>query len=204
VLVEARGDLAQTIRLIDRDQTFHKRPFNGLPIWQQQEQDFAVARVGPRTIAVGKESEVKELVQVRLGISPDLKIKGQLFDRFQALDQESTLRLISRDPLKLPQVFRPIFARELLDSSQLIGLALTLQNPVKARLLLHLKNPSAGADIARWLHLENSNLQLFAQPPEVTQQDGDLEVRFIMPENSARLLLERIARIDASPVVSAP
>ena len=212
VLVEARGDLAQTIRSIDRDQAFHKRPFNGLPIWRQQEQDFAVARVGPRTIAVGKESEVEELVQVRLGISPDLKIKGQLFDRFQALDQESTLRLISRDPLKLPQVFRPIFARELLDSSQLIGLALTLQNPVKARLLLHLKSPSAGADIARrlhdepqrWLHLENSNLQLFAQPPEVTQQDADLEVRFTMPENSARLLLERIARIDASPVVSAP
>ncbi len=186
VLVEARGDLAQTIRSIDRDQTFHKRPFNGLPIWQQQEQDFAVARVGPRTIAVGKESEVEELVQVRLGISPDLKIKGQLFDRFQALDQESTLRLISRDPLKLPQVFRPIFARELLESSQLIGLALTLQNPVKARLLLHLKNPSAGADMARrlhdepqrWLHLEDSDLQLFAQPPEVTQQDADLEVRF--------------------------
>ncbi|MEP6686535.1 MAG: hypothetical protein ABJB22_07150, partial [Verrucomicrobiota bacterium] len=210
VLVEARGDLAQTIRAIDRDQAFHKRPFNGLPIWQQQ--DFAVARVGPRTIAVGKESEVEELVQVRLGISPDLKITGQLFDRFQALDQESALRLISRDPSKLPQVFHPIFARELLDSSQLIGLALTLQNPVKARLLLRLKNPSSGADMARrlhdeaqrWLHLENSDLQLFAQPPEVTRQDADLEVRFTMPENSARLLLERIARIDGAPVVSAP
>ena len=57
----------------------------------------------------------------------------------------------------------------------------------------------------RWLHLEDSDLQLFAQPPEVTQQDADLEVRFIMPENSVRLLLERIARIDgSSPVVSAP
>jgi hypothetical protein len=168
--------------------------------------------VGPRTIAVGKESEVEELVQVRLGISPDLKIKGQLFDRFQALDQESTLRLISRDPSKLPQVFHPIFARELLDSSQLIGLSLTLQNPVKARLLLRLKNPGSGADMARrlhdeaqrWLHLENSDLQLFAQSPEVTRQDADLEVRFTMPENSARLLLERIARIDGAPVVSAP
>jgi hypothetical protein len=212
VLVEARGDLAQTIRAIDQDKTFQKRPFNGLPIWRQQEQDFAVARVGPRTIAVGKEAEVEELVQVRLGISPDLKIKGQLFDRFQALDQESALRLISRDPSKLSHVFHPIFVRELLDSSQLIGLALTLQNPVKARLLIRLKNPASGADMARrlhdeaqrWLHLENSDLQLFAQLPEVTRQDADLEVRFTMPENSARLLLERIARIGGAPVVSAP
>jgi hypothetical protein len=212
VLVEARGDLAQTIRSIDRDPAFRKHPFNGLPIWKHQGQDFAVARVGPRTIAVGKESEVEELVQVRLGISPDLKIKGQLFDRFQALDQESTLRLISRDPSKLPQVFHPIFARELLDSSQLIGLAVTLQNPVKARLLLRLKNPGSGAEIERrlhdeaqrWLHLENSDLQLFAQPPEVSRQDADLEVRFTMPENSARLLLDRIARIDGAPVVSPP
>jgi hypothetical protein len=100
----------------------------------------------------------------------------------------------------------------LLDSSQLIGLALTLQNPVKARLLIRLKNPSNGADMARrlhdeaqrWLHLEDSDLQLFAQPPEVTRQDADLEARFTMPENSARLLLERIARIDGVPVVTAP
>ena len=56
----------------------------------------------------------------------------------------------------------------------------------------------------RWLHLENSDLQLFAQPPEVTRQDADLEVRFTMPENSARLLLERIARIAGPPVVSTP
>lgn len=210
VLVEARADLAHTIRAIDQDQAFHKVPFNGLPIWQGQ--DFAVARVGPRTLAVGKESEVEELVQVRLGISPDLKIKGQLFDRFQALDQESALRLISRDPSKLPQVFHPIFARELLDSSQLIGLALTLQNPVKARLLLRLKNPSSGADMARrlhdeaqrWLHLENSDLQLFVQPPEVIRQDADLEVRFTMPENSARLLLERLARSDGTSPATAP
>jgi hypothetical protein len=29
-------------------------------------------------------------------MKPDLKITGQLFDRFQALDHESALRLISR------------------------------------------------------------------------------------------------------------
>jgi len=47
---------------------------------------------------------VDELVLVRLGMKPDLKITGQLFDRFEALDRESALRLISRDPPDLARV----------------------------------------------------------------------------------------------------
>ena len=35
-------------------------------------------------------------MRVRLGIKPDLKTTGQLFDRFQALNQGNALRLISR------------------------------------------------------------------------------------------------------------
>ena len=91
--------------------------------------DFALARVGPRTLAIGAPTEVEELVHVRLGITPDLKITGQFFDRFQALDHESAVRLISSDPPSLPRFFSPIFTRELLDSAQILGLGLALQNP---------------------------------------------------------------------------
>src|SRR5881409_3225621 len=111
--------------------------------------DFAVARLGPETLAVGAPEEVDELVLVRLGMKPDLKITGQLFDRFQALDRESALRLISRDPPDLSRAFHPIFSRELLDASQLIGLAVNLQNPVKARILIKVNAPKNAAEVAR-------------------------------------------------------
>jgi hypothetical protein len=138
-------------------------------------------------------------------MKPDLKITGQLFDRFQALDRESTLRLISRDPPDLSRVFHPIFSPELLNASQLIGLALNLQNPVKARILIKVIPPKNPADIARdlrsnpeqWLRLPDSPLLLYAQPPEIqTQGSSNLELRFTMPEESARLLLERLAGTD--------
>src|SRR5262249_26519145 len=149
-LVQSRRGLAKVIRTVADDKHFKRRFQNGLPVWERQsgaaeppsqasgapgvpaaKPDFAVARIGPATLAVGAPREVDELVLVRLGMKPDLKISGQLFDRFQALDHESALRLISRDPSDLARVFHPIFSRELLDASQLIGLAVNLQNPVK-------------------------------------------------------------------------
>src|SRR5439155_16102192 len=140
-LVQTRRALAKVIRTIADDKNFEKRSISGLPVWERHlssaelgpqhsgapaategRPDFAVARVGPATLAVGTPEEVDELVLVRLGMKPDLKITGQLFDRFQALDHESALRLISRDPPDLSRVFHPIFSRELLEASQLIGL----------------------------------------------------------------------------------
>jgi len=153
---------------------------------------------------------VDELVLVRLGMKPDLKITGQLFDRFQALDRESTLRLISRDPPDLSRVFHPIFSGELLAASQLIGLAVNLQNPVKARILIKVNAPKSAADLARdlrgnleqWLRLPDSPLLLYSQPPEIqTQGTSNLELRFTMPEESARLLLERLAGTDVPEAV---
>ena len=146
-----------------------------------------------------------QLVLVRLGMKPDLKITGQLFDRFEALDRESTLRLISRDPPDLSRLFHPIFSGELLASSQLIGLAVNLQNPVKARILIKVNAPKNADVVARdlrnnleqWLRLPDSKLLLYSQPPEIqTQGSSDLELRFTMPEESARLLLERLAGTD--------
>jgi hypothetical protein len=224
-LVQTRRALAKVIRTVADDKNFKQRPqaLHGLPVWERQpissasggtgKPDFAVARVGPATLAVGAPEEVDELVLVRLGMKPDLKITGQLFDRFQALDQESALRLISRDPTDLSRVFHPIFSRELLERSQLIGLAVNLQNPVKARILIKVNAPQKAADVARelrsnaqqWLRLPDSSLLLYSQLPEIqTQGDSNLELRFNVPEESARLLLERLAGTDIpKPAVAA-
>src|SRR5213595_3668557 len=145
VLVEARRAAPKIIQAIADDKAFQKRAISGLPVWGRPP-DFAVSRVGPATLAVGALNEVDELVFVRLGMKPDLKITGQLFDRFQTLDRESALRLISRNPPDLSHVFHPIFARELLDVSHLLGLALSLQTPVKAKLLLKLDSPERAAE----------------------------------------------------------
>lgn len=209
ILIETRGDVvARVFRSIAQDKAFERRAIAGLTVWERP--DLAIARVGPTTLAVGTSSEVDELVQVRLGMQLDLKITGQLFDRFQALDRESAIRLISRDPPDLSRLFHPIFPRELLDSSQLLGLALTLQNPVRARLLLKLQSAERATQLARelhnepqrWLRLPDSNLLLYSQPPEIARQKDNLEIHFNVPENSARLLLQRIAKSDAPAVVA--
>ena len=220
-LVQSRRGLAKVVRTVADDRNFRRRSINGLPVWERQSSsakgtavkpDFALARVGPATLAVGAPEQVDELVLVRLGMKPDLKITGQLFDRFQALDHESALRLISRDPPDLSRIFHPIFSRELIDASQLIGLAVNLQNPVKARILIKVNAPKNAADVARdlrsnpdqWLRLADSPLLLYSQPPEIqTQGNSNFELRFTMPEESARLLLERLAKMDTPAAVTA-
>jgi hypothetical protein len=209
ILIEARADVTPVIRAVGQDKTFERRTIGGLAVWQRP--DLAIARVGPTTLAVGASTEVDELVQVRLGIQSDLKTSGQFFDRFQALDRESALRIVSRDPTELSRVFHPVFPPELLDSSQLLGLALTFQNPVRARLLLKLSSSERATQLAgalhdepqRWLRLQDSNLLLYAQPPDVSRQDVNLEIHFNVPENSAQLLLQRIAKSDVPTVVAA-
>jgi hypothetical protein len=208
ILVQAKGDVTAITRAVRREPGYQERPVGGLPVWSRR--DFAVAQVGPRTLAVGAPHEVEELVQVRLGIRQDLKITGHLFDRFQSLDQESAVRLISSDPPQLARFFHPIFAPELLKQAQILGLGLTLGNPVKARLMLKMKSMKAAEELAKgmrenpqqWLQLQASELLLFAQPPEVVTQGTDVEVRFVVPENSARLLLQRVAKSNAAPAVA--
>ena len=220
-LVQARRDVSKAIRAITTDKSFQRRPISGLPVWERKpasadatadKPDFAVARVGPATLAVGAPEEVDELVLVRLGMKPDLKITGQLFDRFQALDRDSALRIISRDPPDLARVFHPIFTRELLEVSQLLGLAVNLQNPVKARVLIKVNSSTSTTDLARnlhdkpqqWLRLPDTQLLLYTQTPEVqTHDSSNIELRFTMPEGTARLLLERLAKTDTPQAVAA-
>lgn len=209
VLVQAKNDVTPVVRAVESQPEFERRPVNGLAVWIRP--DFALARVGPSTLAVGQRREVEALVRVRLGIDQDLKITGRLFDRFQALDQDTAVRLISSDPSSIARFFQPIFTRELLDAVQILGLGLALDNPVKGRLLLHLLNAGEAEALAqrikaepqRWLRLQDSDLLLYTQAPEITTQEADVEVRFNVPENSARLLLKRIAKTSTpAPAVA--
>ena len=207
-LVEAHKDVARVMRSVEKDKAFERRPISGLPVWLRPE--FAVAQVGPKTLAVGSEREVEQLARVRLGIKPDLKPTGQLFDRFQALHQGNAIRLVSDEPSKLGGLFHPIIPRELLDSTELLGLSLNLQNPVKARLFLKMKSAQEATEMAarirnepqRWLRMPDSELMLHAQAPEVETQGADIQVRFDVPENSARLLLQRLAKANPAPTMA--
>lgn len=75
--------------------------------------------------------------------------------------------------------------------------------------MLHMKSSKEAADITRqmrdepqrWLRLQDSELLLFSQQPEVVAQEADVEVRFNVPENSARLLLQRIAKTNSPSAV---
>jgi hypothetical protein len=55
----------------------------------------------------------------------------------------------------------------------------------------------------RWLQLQDSDLLLYAQPPEISRQGANIELHFVVPENSARLLLQRIAKTDGGAAVAA-
>ncbi len=230
-LVEVRrGGVSSVMRTIGEDKSFEKLFISGLAVWERSpaaaeppSQDsgapgatagkpgFAIARVGPATLAVGAPDAVRELVHVRLGMKPDLKITGQLFDRFQALDRDSALRLISRDPPDLARIFHPIFSRELLEVSQLLGLAVNLQEPVRARVLIKTNTTKSADDLARslhdkpqqWLQLPDSQLLLYSQPPEVLRHgESNLELRFTVPADSARILLQRLAKTDTSAAMA--
>jgi hypothetical protein len=209
VLIQTRGDVAPVIRTIAQDKTVERRTVSGLTVWQKP--DLAIARVGPTTLAVGTSSEVDTLVEVRLGIQRDLKITGEPFEQFQKFDRDNALRLMSRDPAELSRVFHPVFARDLLDASQLIGLTLSFQNSVHARLFVKTQTADRAAQLARTLHddpprflrLPDSDLLLSSQAPDVSRQNTVVQADFIVPENSARLLLQRLAKSDTPTVLAA-
>ncbi|MEP7250225.1 MAG: hypothetical protein ABI787_10660 [Spartobacteria bacterium] len=202
VLVETRGDLAPTVRTINQDDSFAKSTVSGLVVWQRP--DVTVARVGPRTLAVGSLGEVDQLVQVRLGTQPDLKIDNPLLKRFQALDADSALRLVARDPADLATLFGAILPREFLDASTLLGLELNLTTPAKAHLIVQMSDAAKAKNLAaalqnepaRWLTIPGSDFVLTTEPPKVEQKDDNLDLRFDVPEGAARLLLQRLARVQ--------
>ena len=203
VLVETRGDLAPIVRAITQDKSFAQSTMAGLVVWQRP--DISVARVGPKTLAVGSLGEVDKLVEVRLGIQPDLKIDDPLLKSFQALDPDSALRLVAAAPTELSTLLGPILPDAFLKSCALLGLELTLAAPAKARLLVRATEAAKAKELAaglqnepgRWLTIPGSDFALSAGPPKVEQKNENLDIRFDLPEGAARLLLQRLAQVPS-------
>jgi len=145
---------------------------------------------------------VASLARVRLGIDPDLKITGPLFDRLQSLKEGNALRLVSREPRSSTEC-SPYFQSELLEKCDLLGLSLTLQSPVKARLIRRRKHRRRPAKLVarirnepqRLLKLRSRISSFTRNRPRWMSQGMNVQVRFDVPENSARLLLQRLAKI---------
>ena len=82
---------------------------------------------------------------------------------------------------------------------------------MKARLILKAKSAQAAGELAtrirnepqRMLKLADSELLFFVQPPEVEVQGTSVQLRFDVPENSARLVLQRLAKVTPTPAVAA-
>jgi hypothetical protein len=56
----------------------------------------------------------------------------------------------------------------------------------------------------QWLRLPDSELLLYSRTPEIQRPSpSNLELRFEIPENSARVLLERLAKTEAPQAVTA-
>ncbi len=209
VLVEARGDLAPVVRTITLDDSFSKSTVAGLVIWERP--DVTVARVGPKTLAVGSLGEVDKLVQVRLGTEPDLKVEYPLLKLFQVLDADSAFRLVVQNPADLATFFGPILPPEFLQNCDLLGLEFTLATPAKGHLLVHTVDESKAKGLAaalqnepaRWLTIPGSDFLLTAEPPKIEQKKETLDLHFDIPEGAARLLLQRLAKVQPAPVPAA-
>ena len=72
------------------------------------------------------------------------------------------------------------------------------------------KSTQAAGDLAgrirnepqRLLKLQDSDLLLYAQPPEVEVDGANVQLRFDVPENSARLVLQRLAKTSPAATVA--
>ena len=102
-----------------------------------------------------------------------------MLKRFQALSPDSALRLVSQTPSDLPTFFGPILPSQFLEEAELLALELTLAMPAKAHLIV------AASDFV-----------LASAAPKVEQQNENLDLRFDIPEGAARLLLQRLARVQ--------
>lgn len=201
-LVETRGDLAPIMHTITENKSFGKSTVSGLVIFQGP--DVTVARVGPKTLAVGSLGEVDQLIQVRLGTQPDLKIDDPLLQRFQELDANGALRLVARTPTDLTTVFGSILPAEFLSATELLGLDMNLAIPAKAHLLVRVIDEAQAKEMAaslqndpgRWLTIPGSDFVLAAGSPKVEQKGANLELHFDLPEGATRLLLQRLARVQ--------
>lgn len=175
--------------------------------WNGKEEGPALARIGPKTLALGNRETVEQLIHVRLGRAADMKVDTQFLNEFARLDQDSALRVLTARPERLRGLTDPILSTALLDRERcdLLGLAVDLEpsRPVSARFLLRGTSVAQALSIANFLRaspelalqLEAAGPNLFIEPPAVEQHGQGVEWRFRMTSPAAKEFLERVSRL---------
>ncbi len=211
VEMESTADVDELIRTLNRARSpFSVDIVDGLSRytrWQDKEQGPSLARIGPRTLALGSYEAVAQLVHVRLGVRPDMRVDAEFLNEFARLDQDSALRVLTARPERLRTLTDPILTSQLLDRERcdLLGLAVDLEpgKPVSARFLLRGTTAAQATSIANFLRaspdqalqLQAAGPNLFVEPPAVDQHGQGVEWRFRMTSPASKEFLERVSRL---------
>ncbi|OAI41677.1 hypothetical protein AYO41_05320 [Verrucomicrobia bacterium SCGC AG-212-E04] len=191
-------------------QRFDSARLGGLPIYERST-DLAVAQIGPATITVGRTPAVEEMIRVRLGLSRDLKLDEQFYEKFQRLDRGSAFRFVTRRPEALIDAAgAPLFATELLGSTRLLGFAARNADPVACVFLFRAESAAAATRLSNLLRERGPTLVRlagggsFAEPPALETRDSEVEMRFVLTGATARDFLTRLAGTGLSPGIETP
>lgn len=201
-LVEMNGAAADVTSTLNEKHGFGLRydskSLGGLAIVERNA-GTACAQIGYSTLALGDTASVSQMIRVRLGLAPDLKIDELFFTKFHRLDRGSAIRLITRQPRELVTATgEPIIAPELAERSGLLGMAAYPGDPIILVLLFGTKNDSASTALAEVFreapakHLRLQGAGAEAIVLSVEQRDSSLECRLSLNEAAAREFLPRL------------
>ncbi|MBS0660922.1 MAG: hypothetical protein JSR82_22100 [Verrucomicrobia bacterium] len=201
-LVEMNGAAADVIAGLNEKHGFGMRydskSLGGLGI-AERNAATACAQIGYSTLALGETASVSQMIRVRLGLAPDLKIEELFFTKFQRLDRGSAIRLITRQPRELVTASgEPIIAPDLAERSGLLGIAAYPGDPIVLVLLFGTKNDAASNRLAAFFaeaparHLRLQGAGAEANILAIEQRDSSLECRLTLNEAAAREFLPRL------------
>ena len=185
-------------------QRYDTARLGGLPIYERSV-TVACAQIGPSTIAVGPIDAVEEMIRVRLGLSHDLKLDEQFYEKFQRLDRGSAFRFVTRRPGALVDAMAsPLFAPELLGGTRLLGFAARAGEPIAMVLILRAESEVVANRLASLLRERGGSLlrlaegTAFAEPPVIEQRAIEVEFQFVLTGPAAQQFLTRIAGVGLS------
>jgi hypothetical protein len=170
----------------------------GLPIYERST-ELACAQIGPETVAVGATTAVEQMIRVRLGLSRDLKIDEQFFEKFQRLDRGTAFRIVTQRPeVMVDATSTLLFAPELLRAAKLFGFAVRTSEPISMVFLVRAESPAAATILSTQLRERGAALlrfegAAFVEPPVLEQRESEIEFRCVLGEVAAREFLTRIA-----------
>lgn len=201
-LVEMNGAASDVTTLLNEKHGFGVRydskSLGGLAIVEKNA-STACAQIGYATLALGESSSVAQMIRVRLGLAPDLKIDELFLTKFQRLDRGSAVRLITRLPRELITASgEPIISPELSERCGLLGMAAYPGDPIVLVLLFGTKSDAAATSLSDFFraapakHLRLQGAGAEASIISIEHRESSLECRLSLNEAAAREFLPRL------------